>query len=87
MQAEDSLWLIARKNDLLTKEVLSSNPNLTEDTPLKPGQKLKLVSVTPYINIIVKGEYSVTETIPFDVQTNTDYNLASGQTKIKTARK
>lgn len=83
VQPEDSLWLIARKNDMLTKEVLSSNPNLTEDTPLKPGQKLKLVSVTPYINVIVKGEYSVTETIPFDVQTNTDYNLAGGQTKVQ----
>ncbi|GAB6171510.1 M23 family metallopeptidase [Paradesulfitobacterium aromaticivorans] len=83
VEDNDSWWLIARKNNMLTQEVLGSNPDIAEDTVLKPGQKISLVAVTPYINVISKGEYSVTETIPFDVITKNDYNLASGQTKIR----
>lgn len=83
VEANDSLWLIARKNNMLIEDVLNSNSNLTKDTALKPGQKLKLASIAPYINVISKGEYSTTETIPFNVITKTDYYLASGQTQIK----
>lgn len=83
VQADDSWWLIARKNNMLTKEVLDSNPGLSEDTILQPGQKIKLVSVIPYINVVSKGEYSITETIPFDVIIKTDYSLPSGQTHVK----
>ena len=83
VEDNDSWWLIARKNNMLTKEVLDSNPDLAEDTVLKPGQKIRLVAVTPYINVISKGEYSATETIPFNVITKNDYNLTSGQTQIR----
>lgn len=83
VEANDSWWLIARKNNMLTKEVLEGNPDLTEDTPLKLGQKITLVSAAPYLNVISKGEYSATEIIPFDVITETDSSLASGKTKVK----
>lgn len=83
VQADDSLWLIARKNDMLTKEVVSGNPGLTEKSAIKPGQKLRLVSFVPYLTVIGKGEYTNTETIPFDVITKTDYNLGNGKTQIK----
>lgn len=83
VEPNDSWWLIARKNNMLTKEVLDGNPDLTEDTSLQPGQKIKLVSITPYLNVISKGEYSATEIIPFDVITETDYSLSNGQSKVK----
>lgn len=83
VQPNDSWWLIARKNDMKTKEVLAGNPGATEDTPIKPGQKIKLVKTTPYLTVTSTGIYTGEETIPFDVVTKTDYNLASGRTVIK----
>lgn len=83
VQPNDSWWLIARKNDMKTKEVLAGNPGKSEDSTLKVGQKINLVSITPYLTVISKGVYTGTETIPFDVVSKTDYNVASGQTLVK----
>ncbi|WP_407314450.1 NlpC/P60 family protein [Desulfosporosinus sp. SB140] len=80
----DSWWLIARKNDMLTDEVLAGNPGTTKDTKLKPGQIVKLVDSTPYLTVVSKGTYSGSETIPFDVVTKTDNSLGYGKTKILT---
>lgn len=83
VQSNDSWWLIARKNDMKTKEVLAGNPGMTEDSTLQIGQTVNLVSVQPYLTVISKGTYTGTETIPFDVTSKTDYSLASGQTVVK----
>jgi len=82
VQPDDSWWLIARKNDMLTDEVLAGNPGANEDTKLQPGQIIKLVSTTPYLTVVSEGTYSGTETIPYDVVTKTDKSLRVGQTKI-----
>lgn len=82
VEENDSWWLIARKNDMKTKEVLAGNPGTTEDTLLQPGQKIKLVTVKPYLTVMSKGEFTGKETIPFDVVTKTDTSIASGQSKI-----
>lgn len=82
VQPKDSWWLIARKNNMLTDEVLDGNPGTTKDTKLQPGQVIKLVNVTPYLTVVSQGTYTGTETVPFDVETKTDNSLGSGQTKI-----
>ena len=82
--ANDSWWLIARKNDMLTDEVLAGNPGSTKETKLKPGQIVKLVASTPYLTVVSQGTYSGSETIPFDVVTKTDNSLGVGQTKVIT---
>ncbi|KGK88245.1 metalloendopeptidase [Desulfosporosinus sp. HMP52] len=85
IQENDSWWLIARKNDMKTKEVLASNPGANEDTILKLGKKITLEKVTPYITVVCEGVRTDIETIPFDVVTKTDSSLSSGQTKVKQA--
>lgn len=82
VQKNDSWWLIARKNVMLTKDVLAGNPGMTEDSTLKPGQVIKLVDTTPYLTVISKGTYTETQDIPFDTETRTDTSLRSGQTKV-----
>ena len=82
-QANDSWWLIARKNDMKTKDVLASNPGMTEDSKIQPGQKIKLASVSPYLTVTSKGILTNTEIIAFDVVTHTDTSLASGKTVVK----
>ena len=80
--ANDSWWLIARKNNMLTDEVLAGNPGANKDTKLQPGQIIKLVASTPYLTVVSQGTYSGPETIPYDVVTKTDNNLQNGQTKV-----
>ncbi|KLU60326.1 D-gamma-glutamyl-meso-diaminopimelic acid endopeptidase CwlS precursor [Peptococcaceae bacterium CEB3] len=82
VKPKDSWWLIARKNNMLTDEVLAGNPGETKDTKLHPGQVIKLVNVEPYLTVVSKGTYTGTETVPFDVVTKADYKLAPGQTSI-----
>lgn len=82
-QANDSWWLIARKNDMKTNEVLAGNPEMTADSKIQLGQKIKLVSVSPYLTVMSKGTLTSTETVPYDVVTNTDINLDIGKTVVK----
>lgn len=82
-QENDSWWLIARKNDMKTKEVLAGNPGMTEDSKIHSGEKIKIVSVSPYLTVMSKGILTSTETIAYDVVTTTDRELASGKTVVK----
>ncbi|RNC29064.1 MAG: D-gamma-glutamyl-meso-diaminopimelic acid endopeptidase CwlS [Candidatus Dichloromethanomonas elyunquensis] len=84
VQANDSWWLIARKNDMMILEVLAGNPGATEDTKLIPGQVIKLVSVTPYLNVISSGTVTETESIPYDTVIKTDNSLENENTKVVT---
>jgi murein DD-endopeptidase MepM/ murein hydrolase activator NlpD len=79
----DSWWLIARNNDMKTKEVLAANPGYTEETALHAGQKINLFSYTPYLTVICKGVLTQSETIPFDVQNVTDDSLAVNEQVVK----
>ncbi len=82
VQPKDSWWLIARKNDMLTDEVLASNPGTTKDTKLKLGQIIKLVNTTPYLTVVSQGTYTGSEAIPYDVVSKADNSLGVGQTKV-----
>ncbi|MHB8077199.1 peptidoglycan DD-metalloendopeptidase family protein [Desulfosporosinus fructosivorans] len=82
VQPDDSWWLIARKNEMRTSEVLAGNPGVNEDTVLQIGQTINLVKVFPYLTVIAEGIRTETETIPFDVVTIVDSSLANGETKI-----
>lgn len=82
IQPNDSWWLIARKNDLKTVEVLAANPGTTLDTVIKPGQKIAIEKVSPYLTVVSEGTQIAKEVIPFDVVTKTDSSLASGQSKV-----
>lgn len=84
VQANDSWWLIARKNDMLTDEVLASNPGATKETTIQPGQVIKLVNSSPYLTVVSKGIFTGAEAIPYDVITKNDTNLNANQTKIIT---
>jgi len=82
VSSNDSWWLIARKNNMLTDEVLAGNPGTTKDTKLHPGQVVHLVDSTPYLTVVSQGTYSGSETIPYDIVTQTDNSLSRGQTKV-----
>lgn len=66
----DSLWWIARQNDMLVDDIKQANNLQSEE--LKPGDKLVLVTSQPYINIIAMVEGQKTEVIPFTTKTVVD---------------
>jgi murein DD-endopeptidase MepM/ murein hydrolase activator NlpD len=69
----DSLWSIARQNDMLVDDIKKANHLQGED--LKPGDKLVLVTSKPYINVIAMVEGQKTEVIPFTTKTVVDKKL------------
>ncbi|HHV64306.1 MAG TPA: peptidoglycan DD-metalloendopeptidase family protein [Peptococcaceae bacterium] len=87
VEPNDSFWLIARKNNMLTEDVIAGNPGFTENTIIQPGQKIKLVKVQPYLTVISKGTKIVNEVIPFDVVTKVDSKLAAGKSVVQQAGK
>ncbi|AFV01627.1 MULTISPECIES: peptidoglycan DD-metalloendopeptidase family protein [unclassified Dehalobacter] len=87
IQEDDSLWLIARKNNMLTDEVIAANPGFTEDSVIQPGQKIKLVQTKPYLTVRSEGTKVVSEIVPFDVVSKTDSSIGYGKSIIKQAGK
>lgn len=79
----DSLWTIARANDMRVKDIEKMNPSLTEDLDL--GQEINLVAVEPMINIVMNGEITEQQVLPYKVVVETDKKLSRGKEKIKTA--
>lgn len=68
----DSLWLIARRNDMYVDEIVKANSLTKEDLSL--GQELILVKSKPYLNVMAKVEGEKVEAIPFETVVETDKN-------------
>jgi murein DD-endopeptidase MepM/ murein hydrolase activator NlpD/Na+-transporting NADH:ubiquinone oxidoreductase subunit NqrC len=77
----DSLWLIARNNDMYVDDILKAN-NLKEDDVLSLDQELVLVKSKPYINVVAQVEGQRNEKIPYDTKVETDKNSRTA-VKIK----
>jgi murein DD-endopeptidase MepM/ murein hydrolase activator NlpD len=81
VQSGDSLWTIARKNNMYVSDITQAN-NLQEDSILALGQQIILNKPQPLITVIAQVEGTETVPIPYQTQTTTD-NSISG-TKVKT---
>jgi len=81
IQEGDSLWSIARKNDMYVDDILKAN-HLQENDVLDLGQEIVLIKSKPYLNVIARIEGSKKESIPFQTKIITDRN-ASTSIKIK----
>lgn len=76
----DSLWLIARKNDMYVDDIKKANHLESED--LQPGDKLILLKSKPYINVIAQVEGQKVEVIPFATKIVTDRTVPTS-VKVK----
>ncbi len=83
----DSLWTIARNNNMTINEIQQANPQLGNSDRLQPGEKLSLVVADPYVSVSVTEEIVVKEKIPFEVKYQNDSNMYTGATKIITPGK
>lgn len=76
IKSGDSLWSIARANDMYVDDILQAN-NLKEDDILSLDQEIVLVKSKPYINVVAKVEGKAIETIPYETKVITDNNANS----------
>lgn len=71
----DSLWLIARRNDMYVDDIMQTNRLKTDKLDL--DQELILVKSKPYINVVAQVEGEKTEAIPFETKVVVDKNSPS----------
>lgn len=73
----DSLWLIARRNNMYVDDILKAN-NVGEEELLQLGQELTLKRCKPYINVVAEFEGNKVEKIAYETRVMTDRNARSG---------
>ncbi len=71
----DSLWLIARRNDMYVNDIVVAN-NLNSDK-LHLGQELLLVKSKPYITVMTQVKGERVEAIPFQTKVVVDTSVGS----------
>jgi len=86
VESGESLWSIARKNNLTVKDLQMANPQIKSDR-IDIGDEIKLTKAEPMLHVAATFELSETKPIPYEVQTIDDKNLVRGQQKVKQAGK
>lgn len=77
----DSLWEIARRNNLKVSDLLLVNPGLNEDR-LQLGQVIRLMGPTPLINVVATVETLTNLPIPFSTEVKADNEKWRGYKKV-----
>ncbi|MGP4073697.1 peptidoglycan DD-metalloendopeptidase family protein [Piscibacillus sp. B03] len=82
IQENEVLGQVASKYDLSVEQLIDMNPELSEDSVVQVGQKVKVESDKPFINVSYTVEKTETESIDFKTVTENTDSLYKGQTKI-----
>lgn len=73
----ETLWDIARNNDLWVEDLQKANPQLSSIT-LQIGQQLKLIKSEPMLHVVATYNQEITEQIPYAEEFVTDASLMRG---------
>ncbi|EOD00796.1 M23 family metallopeptidase [Caldisalinibacter kiritimatiensis] len=74
VQKGDSLWVIAKNNNMTVEDIIKANPNINP-TLIHIGDELNLIVPKPYLNVEVKYTYKYKESIPYDTVVKKDSSL------------
>jgi len=77
----DSLWTIARVNDMRVAELVAANPGLTEN--LSIDQEINLVKVEPLLHVLTTAKVASVQEIAPPVEVKIDRGLWRGQEKVQ----
>ncbi|WP_216830174.1 peptidoglycan DD-metalloendopeptidase family protein [Alkalihalobacterium elongatum] len=78
----DVLGSIASDHQLSTKELLSLNSDITEDTLLQIGQKVNVTAYKPIVTVLVEKLSLIEEEITFQTETREDSSMWKGDSKV-----
>lgn len=79
----DVLGSIASAYQLTTKELITLNPGLNEDSVLKIGQVLNVKTTKPALEVSVEREIFKHDVVPYEVKVQETDSLPKGETKLK----
>ncbi|MCR4440620.1 MAG: M23 family metallopeptidase [Peptococcaceae bacterium] len=82
VQKGESLWTIARDNNMTVAQLMEMNPEQKSDF-LRPGQKLNLVKAEPLLTVLTTVTTTVEEKIPYKTVYEDDDTLWRGQQKVR----
>jgi murein DD-endopeptidase MepM/ murein hydrolase activator NlpD len=83
----DSLWTIARSNDMTVEEIQAANPQLAEPDRLQVGEEINLVVPQPLVDVSVTEEVTLVERIPFQTVYQDDARMYRGTARVVTPGK
>lgn len=78
----DSLWTIARQNNMTVSEIQEANPQLASAERIKPGEEINLIVAEPLVNVSVTQEVVLQKQIPFETKYQNDSKLFRGNTRV-----
>ena len=84
----DNLWVIADKNKMTIKELIATNPEITEETVLQIGQNLNVKIHKPAVSVRVVEEYKKEEEfMPEPVVTEDDQKYVTYRKQVSAGKK
>lgn len=78
----DSLWTIARRNNMSVSDIKRANPQLGDSDRLNVGDELNLVVADPMVNVSVTQDVVLAQKIPFRTIYKDDSSMYKGTTKV-----
>ena len=78
----DSLWKIARENQLSVEKLQEANPQINGDA-IKEGDEINLIVAEPLVNVKTVERLVTEESIPFETEYIYDSNLWRTQSRVK----
>lgn len=82
VQSGDVLGKIANEHGMPTAKLLELNPNITDDTIIKPGDEVNVTILEPFIEVEAHFESKKKETISYKKTTQNDDSLYKGDKKV-----
>ena len=82
VKSGESIWLIARENNMKVKELAIANPDLDMEL-VHIGDKLQLVLIKPLISVKTQETVTVNERIPFKEKVENSKSLFKNESKIR----
>jgi len=82
----ESLWSIAKDNNMKVKDLEEANPEYNPDK-LQIGDEIKLVKMDPMIHVTTVAEFTEVKKVPYGVKVENDSNMLRGKEKVKQAGK
>lgn len=77
----DTLWDLAKANNLTVEQLEALNPDIDPDKVF-PGDKLVVKPFEPDLDVIIELENTVEESVPFDTEIQKDNSLFSNEKKF-----
>ncbi|WP_067727795.1 M23 family metallopeptidase [Oceanobacillus damuensis] len=77
------LGKIAGEYDLTINKLLELNGSLKEDSILKPDQEINVMEYEPFVDVIIKEEKMVEETVEYETEVIESEDMYKGEEEVK----